>query len=408
MSWLLLAPALFFAWVYSRTDADPDWAYFNLPVFTGSWYGRDTPDCKTPMIWIWYWLIGRVVGANVARIKFTHTLLVSLPGLGYAAITGNVWAGLFYIVLVNSGWLLAFHGNVGQVPAGLIFLALGLGYGLDWICCALVLAAVLFEPKLVLSWVAMVLIRKWYIEAAAFLAAGVIIAAVVRYYWPALFGWVWESSVTIPGRMQKFRRGLYPWMPGFTSTAALHVGPWLAAGAYVIPDWSFWIPALLYLALIATGRVVRPNHLLPLVPWLAYSVGWMPWGVGAALVLVDLVSSGFYLGDIWGRFYSGLVVGMRESKAAGEWLRDKDGRVWVHGLHSEVYLHARRSVPYGLAEQIEIREVAKERREKMLRAWRADPPVWIVITPAPASVEVDLRNYRLANRGQQVQIWRAL
>jgi hypothetical protein len=98
----------------------------------------------------------------------------------------------------------------------------------------------------------------------------------------------------------------------------------------------------------------------------------------ALLVAVDLVSSFGYLGDIWRRFYSGLQAVNEDARKVGEWLRDKPGRVWVNGLHSGIYIHARKPPIGGLAEQVEIRENAPERREKWRKAFKANPPEWVV------------------------------
>src|SRR5512147_2577943 len=121
---LLLLVCAWYAWRYSRAELDPDMTAFTLQAFTGARYGKDFADCKTPGIHWWFLLITKVVGKSVPRVKFANTFLVSLPSLAILYYTGNFWAGLAFIILVNSGWLIGFHGNVGQVPAGLFAMAL--------------------------------------------------------------------------------------------------------------------------------------------------------------------------------------------------------------------------------------------------------------------------------------------
>ena len=90
------------------------------------------------------------------------------------------------------------------------------------------------------------------------------------------------------------------------------------------------------------------------------------------------------MGNIWERHYIGFAQQIESAKKAGEWLRDKPGILWVNGMHTEVYIYARKPVPYGLAEQIEIREVNHERREAMKVKWKRTVPDYVVETPSPA------------------------
>jgi len=126
---------------YAKADIDPDWAYFNLTAFTGARYGRDFPDCKTPAIHLWYWLLAKIVGADIGRVRFAHHMLL---GSAAALVVGGAGA-LALVVLLNSGWLLAFHGNVGQHPA--LFLAIALLAPSPWMASLFWLAAVFFEPN---------------------------------------------------------------------------------------------------------------------------------------------------------------------------------------------------------------------------------------------------------------------
>jgi hypothetical protein len=91
------------------------------------------------------------------------------------------------------------------------------------------------------------------------------------------------------------------------------------------------------------------------------------------------VAGGFYLGKIWMRFYYELNPINLASKAAGEWLRDKPGSLWVSGLDTAVYVYAGKRPACGMADQMEIRDVATERKALFVKRWRENPPDWVVV-----------------------------
>lgn len=396
---LLLSISLFHAWRYSKTSIDPDWSYFNLWGFTGSVYGRDFADCKTPLIHLWYLGLSKIVGRSIPRVRFANHFLIGSAGTLLFLLTGNFPASLAYTVMVNSGWLLAFHGNVSQIPAALIALAFVSG---DSPPLALLLwtLAVLFEPKLLPSFV----ILYWYV-VPAFAAAGV--AAYIVFKNRKWFCWLWESSVTIPARMARNRRGDFyrAWMPWFTSNGSLYILPWLVFAVLAKPDIWYWLPAAAYLAFIASGKIVRQNHLIPLIPFIAFS-GMDSLAPGASagviplLALVDFASAGFYFGNVWARFYSALEEVNDEAEKVGRWLRDRAGTVYVNGIHSGVYIHAGRPILYGFAEQIEIRETAHERRKQMIEGWRSAPPDWVVTGKIPGITFKPVGYQRMAIVGE--------
>lgn len=367
----LLAINLFYSWRLALTTVDPDWAYFNLWSFTGARYGRDFVDCKTPAIHVWYLLLTKVMGRDVFRVKFANHFILGAVGLAVFAGTGNFWAALLYTVMINSGWLLAFHGNVSQLPAALITLAF-LSDG--WIHFVLWTLAVLVEPKLVLSFFAL-------FPNGATLLLFVGMAVYLLLYQQEWFKLVWESSVTLPARIGIGRKGLYDWFPWYTSTGLLYVLPWLVFGWQARPDILYWIPLAIYLVLIAAGRAVRQNHFIPVVPWLVMA-GLSPYLCGL-IVAVDFITAGAYFGKLWARFYGALDTLNTEAQKAGEYLREQSGTVYVNGLHSAIYIHARKPPQFGFVEQIEIRENAHERREKMIAGWKQAPPDWVVVGMAP-------------------------
>lgn len=367
---LLLSISLFHAWRYSKTSADPDWSYFNLWGFTGSAYGRDFADCKTPVIHLWYLALSKIVGRSIPRVKFANHFLIGSVGVLLYILTGNFSAALTYTVLINSGWLLAFHGNVSQLPAALIALAFVSPAPLAF---ALWVLAVLTEPKLIFSFAVYAAGAGWWFTVLL-IPPGLLGYFLLRdRQW---FRFIWESSVTIPARMSKNRKGDFykAWIPWFTSNGLLHILPWAGLAILAKPDLLYWLPALAYLAFIVSGKIVRQNHLIPLIPFIAFS------GVNYVFLLavVDFLSAGLYFGNIWSRFYPALDDLNEEAEKVGAWLKEKPGTVYVNGIHSGIYIHTLRPVPFGFAEQIEIREVAKERREEMVRLWKEAPPDWVV------------------------------
>jgi hypothetical protein len=382
---LLFAIALFTAWRYSKTSIDPDWAYFNLWGFTGSIYGRDFADCKTPLVHLWYLGLSKLVGRNIARVKFANHFLIGSVGALLYFITGDFMGALAYTVLVNSGWLLAFHGNVGQVPAALIALAFAYPPLAPWLW----IVSVLYEPKLIFSFVVYAVLSGWGFTVLL-IPAGLL--GYLLFKDKQWFKWIWESSITIPMRMSKNRKGDFYklFMPWFTSNSVLFLAPWLGLAVLAKPDFPYWLPALVYVLFIASGKVVRQNHFIPLIPFIAFS------GMDYVLllVMVDFASAGFYLGDIWLRFYPALADLNTEAEKAGEWLKEKTGTLYVNGIHSGIYIHALKPVPFGFAEQIEIREVAKERRATMIEEWKQSPPEWLVESRFPG-MRLNTNGYKL-------------
>lgn len=402
LSLSLVLIAYYMAWRYSKTEADPDIAMFTLAGFTGAWYGRDFVDCKSPLVHLWFYAITRITGPDMASVKFLHHFLVGAASVGYYLISGDYWGALAFAVLINSGWLFAFTGNVGQVPAALILLALSITN--PWIGCTLLVLAVLYEPKMLLTMAAIVILRDWYLPALAWIVVGLALAWLLYAFKREWFDWLIEANVIIPYRMNKVRPGLYVWSPWFTSHAMLYILPWVIAAVYANNDVWYWLPAVLYMVFISLGRVIRPHHLLPFVPWIAASGISPAWVLG--LVCVDFLSSGLYLGDIWTRHYRSFIDPIRECKQLGERLQHEPGSLWVNGMHTEVYTYAQKFPMFGLVEQIEINGAAVERRRKMLAEFGKNPPDLVVETPEPNGVEFNSYGYELLITGNYTRTWR--
>ena len=372
---LLALVCIWIAWLYSKTEIDPDWALFNLPAFTGAWYGRDFVDCKSPLIYLWYYGIAKITGPDIKAVKFMHHILISFPGI----VVGG-WAGLAFIVIINSGWLIAFHGNVSQQPAGFILLALW--FHDPWISTALLFLAIAFEPKLI-TLLLIPILSSWWLP----LGTGVVIAGgtalVIWKKWPQVWGWLVEANLTITKRMTAWRWDLIRHGADFTYTSMkglMYILPWLLLGAYTKPDLKYWLPMIAYIVLNAAGVFIRPNHLMILAPWIALA---LPWQGVVALFITDWVSGFAYMGDVWNRFYSALRIGNEEARLIGEWLKDKPGTLWVNGIHTAIYIYSGKKPYGGMTEQIEIRNNATERRKAWREAWQKEPPEWVVEGQSP-------------------------
>jgi len=280
---------------------------------------------------------------------------------------------------------------VGDIPAGLLFLALITGN--TWAFIGLLVAATLYEPKLVVATSIMVLLRIQDVWLPSLVYGSVLAmsAAIVYYKYRQVFDWIVESAYTIPKRMIDSRKGLYKFMPPYTAIPLMYILPWLFAGMFAKPEPLYWLPAIVLLAFQFVGKVIRPNHLLPLVAWIA-AAGIRP-EIVYSLATVDLLSSAGYTGNIWARFYPFLDKITRDSKRVGEWLSDKSGTLWVNSMWAQIYLYANKKPQYGMMEVVEVNSVAKERREVMLKALIKSPPDWIVLDDT-AIVEYDYNKYR--------------
>jgi hypothetical protein len=398
----LLAINLYLSWQLSKTETDPDWAMFNLAGFTGSWYGRDFVDCKTPGIHIWYWILAKIVGKNEQRVKFANHFLIGIIGLILFMATGNFHAAMIYTIMINSAWLWVFHGNVTQLPAALIFLSFATPN--PWIAGFLWTTALAIEPKLLPTWAVWTWTNRLIIPATAaigFYLMAIILVAMIKGR--EIFDWIIEGSVIIPWRMSKTRNGQYKWMPWWTGNLMVYILPWTVAAVVSRPELNYWLPIALYIIFISLGKVIRPNHLIPLVPFIA--MAGIPEHAMIILLFTEILGAGFYLGNIWARHYTTWVDYIRDACATGDWLKEKPGTLWVNGMHTEIYIHARKPVQFGLAEQIEINSVAKERRKVMEDQWQKKPPDWVVMTEH-AIVEFVPNGYDLVAQGAYNKVYK--
>jgi hypothetical protein len=391
ITWL----ALWYAWRYSRTSIDPDWAMFNLGGFTGALYGRDFVDCKTPLIHLWYAGLAAIVGKDVRKVRFVHHVLVSLPGIALYSYTGSVALGLGFVVLINSGFLLAFHGNVGQIPAGMIALAIVSG---NPITGAVALAiAVAFEPKLIVSVLTMVVLYGYWLPFSVIVGIGLLAFLALWMLWRDMAKWIIYQNITIPKRMAEERRKTARKYPQSIWTWSSVVGmmyflPIALLSVYQRPVIEYWLPALAYAGITILGLVLRQNHLIPFIGWVV--MAGVPDIYWIGLVIIDLAASGLYLTNTWYVFYQALLGINTDAKTIGMWLKDKRGSVWVNGIHSGVYIYAEKKPVGGMCEQIEIREVAHERREEWRKSVKKNAPQYVVMSNQPGWSFVPRNGYR--------------
>lgn len=399
---VLVALSLYYAWRYSIIDIDPDQAMYMFESMGVGWYGKDYIDCKSPAIHIWFWIISKIVGRNIVRIRFTHYFLIGMSSLLVFWLTGSFLIALAFLVMVNSGWLWAFNGNVGQIPAVLV--VVGLASGNDIVLSLLLLVAVFFEPKLIVAALIMAVVGLWWWYIPLAWLGGVILFGLYNY-WNDVYRWLIEGNLAVPKAMTKRRFELHKikaWMTWPASVVYMYILPWLFVAVYNKPDVIYWLPVLAYLVLIHIGLEVRPNHLLPIVGWIALALPDVT--LVLALIAADWISGGFYWQWIWRRFYRQLADANAAAKLVGLKLKELQGTIWVNDMHSGVYLYAEKPVPYGLAEQIEIREVSHKRRKRMVELWRASPADYVV-TGVSHDIEFNGKGYKLIGQADTMRIF---
>jgi hypothetical protein len=221
----------------------------------------------------------------------------------------------------------------------------------------------------------MVAIYGWYIPAVVYGLIGVLTAIIIRKKDPVYWRLLIESNLILTKRMVKYR----PWRmigPWYAHQWQVYLLPWLFAAVWFCPDIVYWIPAIAFMVGQVFGKAIKPVHVLVLAPWIAMS--GISWQIVLALVLIDFISAGFYTGDLWWRFYYGLRATNDSTREAGEWLRDKSGRVWSNHYHHGTYLHSRKRPQYGMVPALEVWGVAWERRSATIQRLQDDPPTWIV------------------------------
>jgi len=405
MTYLLVIPLLsLVAWTaynYSKQPPDPDWAYFHLTGFTGSKWGKDFEDIKSPLVH-WINVVFTKVGKTIPRVRFLEYFFYGSVGCVYFLATGNFAPALLYTVLVNTPWLWAFTGNVSQFPAAMIMI----GFAFPPLAPLFWGLVVMYEPKMILPYIVLAVISGWWVATAIWAIIALALVLYLYKFQKEYWGWCVEAFYRMPMDIDKKRKGLYEtWVTWWMANAMLYISPIFALAVWYKPDILFWLPVIAYLLFIARGRVVRPHHVIQIIPWIA--VAGIPLPLVLLYVACDFFASGFYLGDWWQRHYLTLRDAVYETMAAGKWLKDKPGSIYVFGMHSEVYVWAEKPVPYNCAMQIEVRESSKRMRA-FKRMYMDNPPNWVVETPSPNVVAFDSHGFQLVTQGRLCKIWRRM
>lgn len=401
-SLILIAVCVYMGWRYSKEPADMDWAYLHMDGMVGSWWGRDIVDVKSPLVHLINWCFVKIGRKHIPTIKWIEYVFYALPGLVYFWTQHNFFNALAFTYLINTGFLWAFHGNVSQFPASMIMMSFALPeYG--WVFWSL---AVLYEVKLFPVYFVYAFLMGWYWQFAGLVIFTILGVYALYKLKPIWFGWLKEAMWDMSRKMQKYRKGLYDqWCPYWHTTAAVCCAPWMLSAVWFNPNIFFWLTPIVYLFVIATGRVIRGNHLIVLVPFIAVS------NIDPLLILmflaVDFYAAGFYLRDLWFRFYPYFSASITEAMWAGNFIKGKPGKLWVSGMHSEVYIYADKPVMFRDAcMQIEIREnISIDRQRKISHNWMADAPEWVVETEYPNIVKFNSQGYVLEMTGEKTKVW---
>jgi len=390
---ILLAINIFVAWKYTDINIEPDWAMFNLQGIVGSKYGKDFADCKSPLVHYWMALLAKIK-QSIQFVRFAHFFVTGSFSIAYFIISNDFAGALCFLVMIHSGWLFTFHGNVGDIPAGLILLALFVPN--FWLKALFFALAVLYEPKLIIAYIPWAVFNAIWIPSVVYGIIGSLGLLAIWYFKHDYFDWLVEANITLAKRIAKGRKGRYGYMPQCTAIGFIYTLPWVAVAVMAKPDPLYWIPPLMYMVLAFSGRIVRNNHFIPIIPWIAMA------GIDPVYVYIlsgiDFMSAGLYLGDIWARFYPGLRNIIEDSRGVGEFLKDKAGTLWVNAIHTEIYLWANKKVLYGMTEQIEIAQVVPERRQHMIEMYKKDPADWVVENRASPSVRFDKAGYNMVGK----------
>jgi len=401
-SLILLSISLYFGWRYSKEPADMDFAYLHFEGFIGSWYGRDYVDVKSPVPHLVNWCFVKLGRNSIPATKFIEHTAYALPGLVYYLSTGQFFPALVFTYMINSGWLWAFHGNVSQFPAGMIMLSFAFPqYG--WVFWGL---AVAYEPKLVIAYIPFAVISGWWWQSALWAVIAVAIVCGLYFFKNQWFLYCKEAMWDLSRKLNAYRKGIYDqWVPYWQATEMVSITPWMILAVVSNPSIIFWITPIVYLFTLASGKAIRGNHLLVLIPFIAVS------NINPALVLLllatDFYSGGFYLRDIWFRFYQVFRNPLHDVMGAGLYLRDKPGTMFAFGMHSQIYIYANKPLMYGCPMQIEIRENSPRYRE-LPKKFRQNPPDWVVETDLNNMMYFNPNGYALVLKGDTIKVWRHL
>ncbi len=385
---LLLALNAWIAWRYSRLPLGQDEGLWLLWGFTGARPYRDHVDCKPPGIHVWYWILAKLTGRNVALVRFFHVALIGAFAVLACLLSGNLHAGLIFTSLVQSAWLFAYHAPAEQVSAGFFMLALLAGPWLAALCLGL---ALFFNLKLAPTAILLMLLHGWWIQLATAITLCALLGGAGYLLYPQGIKAVWYSTISVSARLVRWRKGqgqhIVPRWDAYFATPLLLIAPAALASFMARPDPILWLAAATYITTNALGRVWRPYHWIPLAAILA--VAATPYA--AFILAADWISNGLYLGDIIGRTRPAVARMLDAARAVGVRLRLMQGTLMVNGEYTQIYIYARKRPATPLVEQVEIRHVVPERRYDARREEYPD-----LIVSGQNSIYAPPKEYKIA------------
>lgn len=355
----LAALTAWIAWRYSRLPVSQDEGLWMLWGFTGSRPYIDHVDCKPPGVHLWCWALARITRFNPYACRLVHQLTLGAIAITAYCLSGNVSAAICFIIVAQSAWFEGYFAWVEAISAGLWLLAF---YSAPGIAVGLLALAWLFNLKLVLPTLAFALLRGWFVEAAVALSVLTLALVVLFFVAPALSRALWYGCVTVPERLLHARHARW----SFRGLDANRLVPPLLVVTLAISgaahgfDSSAWAAAAIYIGFNAMGKVWRPYHWIPLAPTLATAAP----PIALAMIAVDLITNGLYLGDVVARRRPAVARYLKAAQNIGREIAGNAGRLWVYGQFTQLYVYARARPALLPVEQVEIRYVIPERRER--------------------------------------------
>jgi hypothetical protein len=213
------------------------------------------------------------------------------------------------------------------------------------------------------------------VELTALFGIAGLIALQIRVLRKEWWELLWEMNITIPKLMRDARRHI-TFGDSYCASGFLYVMPWICVAVIYNHNPMYWAPVLCYLALLFVGYAIRPNHLIPIIPWVV--LAGTPPELLLALSVSDFVSGFGYWSNLWKRFYPALHNINYEAKEIGLYLKGLTGTLWVNSLSTSIYIYAQKKPIHGFVEQVEMRDVVPERRRKWVEAWKTEPPDYVV------------------------------
>lgn len=377
--WLIAALNLYVALRYMRQNIGPDEAIWLLWGVTGARPYYDFWDCKPPGIFLWMKLLGLITGGRWQWMKLLHHIAVGVGCIGVYLYTGSLGAALLATAVLQSAWFFAFQSWIDAI-SGLFLLLMCVAP--PWAAAIYAALACFFSVKSGPPAAIVLFGYGYFIPTAVVAGIGFLAIAGLALVNMDLLRRIWYGTFEIPRRMAKHRIPLL-WT-NYLATPLLLVIPLVMLSIYAGISPVILLACASYAILNTFGRVWRSNHMLPL----AMLAACLPSpGLAALYLLFEMVSAGFYLGDVWVTVYPNIVGPLVTSRALGEELASQKGTLWVNNWWTQIYIYARKRPFYG-ARQMEITGIIEETVKPELQRVIDNPPDVIVLGPGGAQVDV--------------------